>query len=796
MKNARILSIILAVALVFTLLPAFGTTAAFADGQGNNYTVSYADANTASVGANYVNPVGFTDQGIYCTGSERIGSEIPEGATEEYPGQYDVYQNVLVFISFDGSVRKLDYSTFRMEKEHPDKYAYESDCYMQGIRVLPDGNLAELAVFSESWSNTPDANRNNENFWSDAHYSQEYYLRILSPEGTEKSVFLIPTLDDEYIGPFGSDRDGNVVCSVGSRLISVNPQDGTPNWVQEVNVYPDRVITLADGSLAFTAWGDESLGIYFVDAATGVVSTPSRIPSDAYLVTPGEGEYPLYYSNGSAFFGFVPGDGTKTCLLNWINLDIAVEVSGDVLVRDDGTITGVIPMEDDSQGVRIFTITPADGPFTGDKKVITLATPWLDYEKRAQVLAFNRENDAIHVNIADYSVYNADETYGGSTEAWNGGVRKLEEDLLNGFAPDIIDLNSLSVERLAARGLLEDLYPYLDADATLNRDDYFSTVLSSAEIDGKLLYTVPGFGINTLMGEPSVVGDHPGWNYRDFRAALSSMKPGARALNIYTTSADVLERCFSMNFDRYVNLADGTCSFENGDYLDLLTFASSFPAEYSWENYSYEQESDYVSLQEGRQMLVSGYLSSIYEMLYSSALFGGKPFTCIGYPVGSGTGNFFSIQPGFGISSASANKNEAWQFIRRWFTPELQAQQYFMPTSREAFRAKLDEAMTVEYRKDDSGELLLDANGEPIPEMRASVLDANGEEKGVYALTQQDADQLLELVETTTRRETVDPEIEAVILEQAYDFLHGTKSAEETARLTQEAVQAYLASNS
>ena len=63
MKNARILSIILAVALVLPLLPAFGTTAAFADGQDNNYTVSYADANTASVGVNYVNPVGFTDQG-------------------------------------------------------------------------------------------------------------------------------------------------------------------------------------------------------------------------------------------------------------------------------------------------------------------------------------------------------------------------------------------------------------------------------------------------------------------------------------------------------------------------------------------------------------------------------------------------------------------------------------------------------------------------------------------------------------------------------------------------------------
>ena len=35
MKNARILSIILAVALVLPLLPAFGTTAAFADGQDN-----------------------------------------------------------------------------------------------------------------------------------------------------------------------------------------------------------------------------------------------------------------------------------------------------------------------------------------------------------------------------------------------------------------------------------------------------------------------------------------------------------------------------------------------------------------------------------------------------------------------------------------------------------------------------------------------------------------------------------------------------------------------------------------
>ncbi|MBQ3374680.1 MAG: hypothetical protein IJG40_16265 [Oscillospiraceae bacterium] len=794
-KLTRTLGMLLAVVLVFSLISASASRKALAAGESEaSWSVTFTDFDLSSFNIASAFAFGYTDQGVYCSATETVSKNIPEGAVVEYEGQYDVYAPALLFLSYDGEAQKLiNYIPFSMEREHSDKYNYDFQCYQQGIKLLPDGTFAELAVFGENWCTVPDLISGEDAYWENFKSSQEYYLRHLSADGTELSCSLIPTLEDEYIGTFSADDEGNVICAMSGKLLSINPVDGSLNWAQSFDFYPDRILTIPNAGLAFTAWVDYGVSLYPVNARTGETGDPLAIPSDAYSLFSGGGDYPLYYSNGASLIGTEPGTAEKNVIFNWINLDIAVEVYGDLCVTEDGTVIGMVDKwagidvpangENNCQ-YRLFRVSRTENAGS-QKTVLTLATPWLDYDKRADVLRFNTANEEYHIDILDYSVYNTD-------EEWYGGARKLEEDILRGAVkPDLVDLVSLNIEKLAANGILEDLYPYLDASEAYSRDDFFPSVLAAAEIEGKLYYPVRGFCVNTLIGESAVVGENPGWTYRDYRNALAS-KPGTRPMSIYTTAGDVFRSCFSIDFARYIDLASNTCSFENGDFLDLLTFAASFPTEYTWEGYNYETDCDQVSIAAGRQLLYSAYIASAGDAIYYGASFNGKPYTYIGYPVNSGTGSSLSFEPGIAMCASSENKETAWQFLSLYFLEERQKDQYLLPANKNAFYAKLDEMMQISYATDVDGNPILDDAGQPIPQARAYVEDGTGYNIEIYAMTQQDADRLLQLVETTTRREYNKDGLNSLVEEQAEAFFRGEQSAEETARRAQEAVTAFL----
>mgnify|MGYP002854018982 FL=1 len=800
-KRIRLFAVLLAFTLVVSLLPGFASLEVLAaEESGSGYSARMTKVDFSGTNVTYAYAIGYSDQGIYCAGSELIGREIPEGAVEEYEGQFDVYAPVLLFVSYDGSVQKLAYTPYTMEREHTGKYSYDSECYMQTVEPLPDGSFAELAVFSESWNDDPTLTREDDEFWQTYHYSHEYYLRHLNADGTEASVSLIPTLEEEYIGSFSADAGGNAICAMGNKLLSIDMKDGVANWITNLSVYPDCILSSRDGSLGFTAWADEGMMLYPVDAKTGAVSDPVALPSDAYNVIPGSSEIPLCYSNGSNFFGVMPGSREKEVLFNWLNLDVAVEVNGELYVKEDGTVIGLADSRVDERNgadgpadlenltpdYQIFTVSRNPDGASDGKTHLTFATPWLDYDKRADVLRFNLADETYHIDLLDYSVYNTD-------EQWDAGIKKLQEDLLSGdVTPDLIALNSLDVPLLAEHGVLEDLYPHLDASGAFRREDFFPNVLAAAELDGKLYTTVSGICINTLLGKSEIVGEHPGWTYRDFRNALSS-HPGAHALSIYTTASEVFGAAFALDFNRYVDLAAGTCSFENGDFLDLLTFAGQFPLEYDWSNYSYETDSDQVSIANGSQLLYGAYLANVYDALYFASTFDGSPYTYIGYPVSSGTGNCFILEQGFGIGASSANKGVAWRFLSRYFTAEYQQTQYYLPSNRNALQAKIEEMMQVRYRTDADGNPILDEAGEPIPEVRSFVYNAKGEEVPIYALSQQDADRLLELIETTTRSQVMIDGLNTLVEQQADAFFRGGLTAEQAAEAAQKAVEAYFA---
>ncbi len=770
-----------------------GGTDAAPDAPATAYSAEFWDVNTEKADVLYLTAAGYTEDGLYATGTRIAGKNIPEGAVEEYEGQFDVYEQQLVFIGYDGQVKELDYTPLVIQKEPEEgQYGYTSSCYAQSVEPLPGGGFAEIAGCYETWSTVEGVSQNDEAFWDHYGFHQDFYLRILDATGAERKRILLPVDENSYIGACSVDGAGNIAIADGQELLIYSP-DGEPLRAIDTGSYIDSVLSLKDGSLFISSWGDGGQALRPVTAETGEIGNAIRLPNDAYQFSAGEGKFPLYYSSGSNFFGFDPESGENEKIFNWLNIDVASELYGKVCVTKDDTVIGLLDVTDyDGSGLedirpqyKIFEVKNLPVDPAAKKISITLASQWPDYQTRSEVLKFNRGNDKYHIDIIDYSEYNSEEDY-------SAGLTKLQTEIMAGQMPDILDLNGLPVGRLAAKELLEDLYPWMDADPGLNREDYFPNVLAANEQNGKLVSTMSGFSINSLIGASSVVGEKPGWTYQEFNEALAGMPAGCRALSIYTTRGEILSACLNLDMGAYVDWETGKCSFDSRDFIDLLNFVKQFPAEYDWSEYDYETDSDMAGLASGEQMLAAANVYSLDDVMYNEQYFGGPQYTYIGYPTNSGTGNFFSFSAGLALSAKSDNKEAAWQFLRTYFTEEYQKRQYTLPISKAVFEAKLEDAMKISYRKGADGKFVLDENGEKIPVPRMTVGDGMGNTFDIYALSEEEADKLKQLMETTTRSIHPDESIVGIVQEAAEAFFQSQKSAEAVAKLIQSRVSLYV----
>ena len=145
--------------------------------------------------------------------------------------------------------------------------------------------------------------------------------------------------------------------------------------------------------------------------------------------------------------------------------------------------------------------TKVDPKDVVDKKVLTLACNDINWEIRKHVVEFNKTNPEYRIQITDYFQYNTEDDY-------TIGTTRLNTDIVSGKVPDILVLNeNLPLESYMAKGLFEDLYPYIDKDDAFRREDFFPNVLKAYENNGKLYRLVPRFTVYTVTGKTADVGD-------------------------------------------------------------------------------------------------------------------------------------------------------------------------------------------------------------------------------------------------------------------------------------------------
>ena len=101
-------------------------------------------------------------------------------------------------------------------------------------------------------------------------------------------------------------------------------------------------------------------------------------------------------------------------------------------------------------------------------------------------------------------------------------------------------------------------------------------------------------------------------------------------------------------------------------------------------------------------------------------------------------------------------------------------------------------AMTQEYQTDANGSQVLDENGDPITISSGGMRYGDEPMIELYAVTQEQYDTVMELIESTTNFLDYDQSVLSIITEEAAGYLAGDRSVEEASRLIQSRVNLYI----
>jgi len=118
---------------------------------------------------------------------------------------------------------------------------------------------------------------------------------------------------------------------------------------------------------------------------------------------------------------------------------------------------------------------------------------------------------------------------------------------------------------------------------------------------------------------------------------------------------------------------------------------------------------------------------------------------------------------------------------------------YSLPSRLDVFDEKAEQASTIQYQQNEEGQFLLDENGERMPIVRASMWNKDTQQtEEIYCLTEDQVQQIRELILTTTKVADYNQEILDIVKEQAAPFFAGQKTAEEVAKLVQSKANLYV----
>lgn len=541
-----------------------------------------------------------------------------------------------------------------------------------------------------------------------------------------------------------------------------------------------RLALLADGravTLRSTAAKD-AWTVLLPDMTSGQAKTLGSIPvsqaSGDYdaLFIPGSDGYDLYCAGSMSLYGLKLSE-TETPVeakqvISWLNCD--VDGTGLMALASTGDGSFLAMVNGVSQTPVAVALQAQETDPNEEKIVLTMACRELPSSVSAAVRKFNQKSTEYRIEIQDYGAASVD------------GIDRLTTDLNAGNIPDLFCTDGIDLQAMISGGWLANLWPYIDADEVLTRDSLVESLFNAMSVDGGLYTVTGGFTLKTTLALAAIVGNEPGWTLEEMQQIASSVPQLETLGGTYYTRETAMEDILQYYSQQFIDREAGTASFDSAEFVELLEYVYSLPAE--------KKQSGTSDLLEGRRLFVS---AEIYDLLSSR-------FTQIrntghnditvwkGFPGIAGSGSIFCPETPMAMAANGKHKEAAWAFLRTVLLPENQGYDHFwdgksedynsLPSNRSVFDAMVQEMC------------------QQPKELISSARNGNGESVQVTGWSEAEAEAFNQLIENTVTVAQPEGPVSAILRDEISRYIGGQQDARAAASAIQNRVQLYLAEQS
>ena len=594
-----------------------------------------------------------------------------------------------------------------------------------------------------------------------------------------------------YISYMCVSNDGSIFLGTDTEVLALSY-----DFIKKFSVTTYNYITAMSlsntGEVYIASFFENGSGIAKVDEETKALSDPIY-PGDKVRQIFFSDGYDLYLTQDDGFYGCtVTENGCEVeMLMNYTSSDSTADSFTIVSVIDKDTVFGYEYGSDSyiptcgiykkAQDVDLSTIT-----------VLEIAAPeGIGRSTSAKIVAYNKAHSDTRIVINDYSRYSTDENY-------NGGIDRLITDMVTGqYKPDIIigGMYSSLTDSIIAQGLFADMYPLIDEDDEISRDDILGGILRTfTTSDGQLWGLTSSYYLDTLVGRSDTLNGMTSWTLKemiDFAKALPEGSSLTRALTQWSVTTT-----FKGMFNQFIDIENHTCDFENEEFIEILNFISSLPKDY---DYKADKNADnlYEKYQIGKISLYNLYIRALNLFPMLKFALDTEDYTLIGYPTyGEYTSSGrLSFNNQFVITKFCENKAIAWDFIKSAVAPKMNYSQKLtnddLPITRGSFNKLCRVMYGYEFEYYYGGGFYCHP-ADPKNPLTSEALETPGE---VIRFTERDAEILLDYLDNecgSAVSESIPYEVSSIINEEISTFLGGAKTAGECAKVIQSRVSILL----
>lgn len=537
----------------------------------------------------------------------------------------------------------------------------------------------------------------------------------------------------------------------------------------------------SDGKIYVTNYGDKGLELHEFDIETCKVGDAIEVPLESYTsefnILKGRG-YPLYLSDDSCVYGFDILGGKVVKLMDYVDSDLGVGYAINRMVAlSDSEFIALIQDEEYNNHLNRLTKVPADQ--VKDKKIITMAGYYVDYDIRMAAINYNKNSDEYKIKVVDYSNFNTEDDY-------EAGMNKFNLDIASGNVPDIMFFRSDSpVESYINKGLFEDLTGYIEKDPDLSEADFLLSVMNALKTKGKLYQIVPAFYVASVTTKTKYLEGKDVLSFDDCNKLIQAAGASYEFAFGITTREDLLNTGLALSGDKYIDWENKSCSFNSESFVKFLEFTSKFPKEYKEDSWDTYKETFY---RDGQSLFNMTYLSDFrgYKRYKQGAF--GEDITFMGFPNDMGV-NCSVIYPEcrLAISSKSSFKDGAWDFVKSFLTEEYQDKlgEYNFPIRQSSFEKMAEASMQKEFYMDGDEKVEYD-----------TTYYVDDTEIIIEPLTAEEVQVVKDFISSISLVYNVNESVNSIIQEEASAFYSGQKTAQEVADIIQSRVSIYVNENS